>query len=302
MTSNYIIENGIDFYAELYKGLDTTKNNTSTNITENQSQKCCITDADLEEDHLHLECGHKFNYGPLFKEICKQKFSFMTYTFETLDKFSKLLLLWENKKDFIKCPYCRNIQFTLLPPNIKYATKYGVNEPNLSIIDNNCLFPKKTEFNQLINKQKYHFSKLDDKKCYHIHKNGAVCNQTILAKLNAKPETLYCCIIHASSKIEEITYEEKEKKMAEIEKKFQAKKKKTEEKQKKLDEKKKKLEDKKKMFEDKKKILEDKIINNVGFCQVILKTGAKKGSKCGCKIYQDNLCKRHTPKQQTIFV
>ena len=69
-----------------------------------------------------------------------------------------------------------------------------------------------------------------------------------------------------------------------------------------MDEKLKKLEHQKKMFEDKKKILEDKIINNVGFCQVILKTGAKKGSECGSKIHQDNLCKRHTPKQQTIFV
>jgi hypothetical protein len=30
------------------------------------------------------------------------------------------------------------------------------------------------------------------------------------------------------------------------------------------------------------------------FCLEILKTGPNKGNKCGCKIYNDNMCKRHS--------
>ena len=303
MPTNYVIENGIDFYAELYKGLDASSSNT----TEIQTDKCIITDTDLEADHVHLECGHKFNYGPLFKEIRKQKFTFATYTFDSLDKFSKLILSWENKKDFIKCPYCRNVQFTLLPLNIKYDTKCGINEPsNLPTDDINYPFPKKTVFCQLIHKQKYHFSKSDEYKCYHIHKNGAACKNSFLTPLTVNDEPIYSCIVHASSKVDEIVNQEKQKKMAEYEKKYQAKKKKTEEKHKKLDEKKIKLEAKKKILEEKKKKLEDKInnvvINNVEFCQGIYKSGPKKGSVCGCKAYKDNLCKRHLPKQEYIIV
>jgi hypothetical protein len=32
-------------------------------------------------------------------------------------------------------------------------------------------------------------------------------------------------------------------------------------------------------------------------CVQILKTGPKKGTPCGCKIFSDNMCKRHIPKK-----
>jgi hypothetical protein len=38
------------------------------------------------------------------------------------------------------------------------------------------------------------------------------------------------------------------------------------------------------------KIEENKTIEG---CIQILKTGLSKGSNCGCKIFKDNLCKRH---------
>ena len=34
-------------------------------------------------------------------------------------------------------------------------------------------------------------------------------------------------------------------------------------------------------------------INSLNQCSQILKTGQNAGKKCECKIFQDNLCKRH---------
>ena len=33
-------------------------------------------------------------------------------------------------------------------------------------------------------------------------------------------------------------------------------------------------------------------------CVQILKSGPNKGKPCGCKIFTDNMCKRHLPKNQ----
>jgi hypothetical protein len=39
--------------------------------------RCLITDDKLNKDHITLECGHKFNYIPLFKEVLFQKCSLL---------------------------------------------------------------------------------------------------------------------------------------------------------------------------------------------------------------------------------
>jgi len=36
--------------------------------------------------------------------------------------------------------------------------------------------------------------------------------------------------------------------------------------------------------------------NNILLCQEILKSGKNKGSQCGDKIFENNLCKRHNKK------
>jgi hypothetical protein len=38
-------------------------------------------------------------------------------------------------------------------------------------------------------------------------------------------------------------------------------------------------------------------IENQTGCIQILKTGSNKGTPCGCKIFSDNMCKRHIPKK-----
>ena len=45
---------------------------------------------------------------------------------------------------------------------------------------------------------------------------------------------------------------------------------------------------------------ENVVINSL--CQEILKTGENKGTQCGNKSFENNLCKRHTKKQLTTHI
>lgn len=113
---NYIIEGNLDFYNELYKSLDDEDSD--------ENNLCSISGYPLNDTSIKLECGHLFNYIPLYKEIIKQKFTFKTYTNETLSIKNQQKLKLSTKNYYIKCPYCREIQFTLLP----YDEKIGVSE------------------------------------------------------------------------------------------------------------------------------------------------------------------------------
>lgn len=95
--SNYIIEDGLDFFAELKKSLKDEK--------DNQQEVCLLSKQPLLKDETFaLECGHKFNYTFLFKEIKQQKCN----KYHNTD----IIKLGLNQ---IKCPYCRNVQEKLLP-------------------------------------------------------------------------------------------------------------------------------------------------------------------------------------------
>jgi len=118
----YIIEGGIDFYEELYKSLDEPDNN-------NDIETCQITSLPLEERFVTMECNHKFNYVALYTEIYKQKFIFQTYKFSSLTNSDQIKFKDAKKDYFIKCPYCRSIQFTLLPyyDDSALDKRYGIN-------------------------------------------------------------------------------------------------------------------------------------------------------------------------------
>ena len=111
----YIIEGNMDFYEELYKSLD--------DIDEYKNDVCLITNQPLIENYVTLDCKHKFNYIPLYREVIVQKTIGLSpngyYTSHSL------------KRNEIKCPYCRNVQDKLLP-YIEYdgvKKTYGVNYP-----------------------------------------------------------------------------------------------------------------------------------------------------------------------------
>jgi hypothetical protein len=145
--TNYIIEGGIDFYAEINNAISdkqssdkqssdkqsSDKQSSDNQSSDNQSSdnqssdnqssddsKCLITKEPLIHNFITLPCGHKFNYLPLYKEILLQKIN--VSTFETV-----ILLPHE-----IKCPYCRS-KFDRLLPYINYEhveRLKGVNYPD----------------------------------------------------------------------------------------------------------------------------------------------------------------------------
>lgn len=100
----YQTEDGdIDFLSELEK-IDITQSNNT----------CLISGDELLDTHITLNCGHSFNYLPIYNEIIQNKI-----------KNNKLHL----DVDQIQCPYCRQIQDELIPYNslVKCSKKIGVN-------------------------------------------------------------------------------------------------------------------------------------------------------------------------------
>jgi len=85
---------------------------------------CLLTKEALNDIHVTLNCGHKFNYIPLYKEVVIQK----TSAGMTTNGYYNSCTLRLNE---MKCPYCRRVQDKLLPflnyDNIKKLR--GVNAP-----------------------------------------------------------------------------------------------------------------------------------------------------------------------------
>ena len=85
-----------DFYYLLQSELTSTNTNNNDNI-------CLITLENLTSNYITLECGHKFNYMPLYNEVIQQK---------TIYNNLETTILKINE---IKCPYCRTINNKILP-------------------------------------------------------------------------------------------------------------------------------------------------------------------------------------------
>lgn len=306
----YNIEGNINFYDELFKSLDAD--------SDDETNLCQITGFPLDSKSVTLECNHKFNYEPLYKEICRQKYQFFTYDYHTLNKKDQIKVKESNLDYFIKCPYCRNIQFTILPyyEELKLKPKYGIN--SLDPI----LQPKNNKGSNLI-----HYG--DDNYTFHsygkLFKKGQCCFviNTLTNKL---------CTHLYSTQIENT-----DKSFCKYHYKTGVKLLKNEAKQKLLNEKQKQKDEKQRLLDEKNierlakgllplkrlPIVKNKVQNvvqqsqQIGHyvpegeteekmesneetivgCKSILKTGPNKGLECGCKkIYADGLCKRHSLK------
>ena len=79
---------------------------------------CLITNENLKDNNIELNCGHKFNYEALYNEVVYQK-------------TRKLLDNAQLKINEVKCPYCRNVTSKLLPFYRYYPVKQvkGVTYP-----------------------------------------------------------------------------------------------------------------------------------------------------------------------------
>ena len=115
---DYKIDGNIDFYKELQ--------NVEAEDTIPNTPTCLISREPLYGRYVSLECGHSFNYLPLFKDIYnhKKKFNFK----EGRDNQLKL--------HQIRCPYCRHIQNSVMP----YYAEFNVKQHGINII----LPPSKT--------------------------------------------------------------------------------------------------------------------------------------------------------------
>jgi len=166
--TNRIIEDGLDFYAILYGSLDTPPDNTK----DESCSTCLISGLPLTAHAVRLECNHSFNYIQLFQDVANHKRSFNNLETRQL------------KIGEMRCPYCRNIQTTLLPPcpELSLPNTHGVN----------CIIPD-------MEKEK--------EKPLHLHKNigpcqydACQCKTTKLSIVNGK----FYCAEHYSVIYEEL--------------------------------------------------------------------------------------------------
>jgi hypothetical protein len=274
----YNIEGNIDFYEELYKSLD----DVDETVDENE---CLISNLPLTNHHVKLECGHKFNYEPLYNDVVNHKKKYNAMERNILKTFE------------IRCPYCRSVQKNLLPYHNDLGLEkiHGVNYIDELIQIKESTYPS--------NKWEHGVCCFE---CIDCSQNIVLpCKNTQVVLVNPTGKK-YCYqhkYIAQKQYIAKKKLEIKEKQKDErLKKKMEEKKAKDEVKE---NVKKQKLEEKMKLKEEKsnKKIkltnssLNENVVislmNSLIQCNQILKTGQNKGQPCGCKVFKDNLCTRH---------
>ena len=297
--SKYNIEGGVDFFAELYKSLDVEE---SEEKTEEDKNKCLITNQELTDKHVTMDCGHKFNYIPLYNDIMnhKKKFNNMEGTHSKLNA------------NEIRCPYCRKKQKHLLP----YYEELG-----LAKVNGVNFYYNDTKHYDTTSKCEYQYPNLNydpftpesdtnskyipDKCCYFNGSKILVYDINLPEPITYGDDKHYC-YKHKKEMIKLYKLQQKEK---DKEEKKQAK---IVEKQNKLLEKQnakaKEKEEKQKAKVMKKNLAAENIVlgpSNVVIqsgCVHILKMGPNKGNPCGCKIIAGNMCKRHYLMNEKVLI
>jgi hypothetical protein len=163
----YEVEGGIDFFSEL-KQMPAASAASATAAT----PRCLITDEPLRRDHITLQCGHRFNYIPLFKDVLFQKCSLLpknlsasiitTYIKPMLQTASSaasstdssVSVMYNSSYNLettklqyneMKCPYCRSITPNILPyypyPEVS-KVKYVNIPPTMSLPAVSCEYDK----------------------------------------------------------------------------------------------------------------------------------------------------------------
>ena len=184
---------------------------------------------------------------------------------------------------FIKCPYCRNVQFTLLPyyDDLPFAKKYGVNTDDIDFKVIKTFSSYNVSAVHTFTLYGYQFSKGTCCKTNLINGKNVPCWQKYTTPIIAPDNTTKeLCTIHVRPEVKEFKLQIKKKIM---EDKMLAK-----EQAKALKEEKKAL--------NKKNVKEKKttLLCIPCKCSAILKSGLRKGEACGQNALETNLCKRHS--------
>ena len=310
--SKYKIEGGIDFFSELYKSLD-----DEDIENDKYDDLCLITNLPLGDKYIKMDCGHTFNYLPLYLDIKnhKQKFNGMEGSSSRLNR------------NEIRCPYCRKRHNDVLPyyEELGLPKIEGVNyvDPNYKACVNTSSCYKSCQFltpNPNFNPDGPNVVEISSGNagnckfylCFHM---GSKINfQYGVESGENYGDDKYYCWHHKKQMIKKYKTEiankaKEEAKQAKLLAKEQLKKQKEEEKQKAKEEKQKTKEEKQKANGEKKNKKQEQFIENVilgpsfitdlsgneiiSGCIEILKTGNNKGQYCKCKVFKDNICKRH---------
>ena len=124
---NYSVEDDLDIdFFEALKKMQQPLTSHDPHVKGNDNDNdnvCLITDEPLTAFHVRLECGHKFNYEPLYQEALRQKGRMGMHNY-----YEKI------GTHQIKCPYCRSMTNQLLPyignsPHPVIKRLIGVNAP-----------------------------------------------------------------------------------------------------------------------------------------------------------------------------
>lgn len=299
--TKYKIEGGIDFYAELYKLLDDEESEQKLNQDENL---CLITNLPLTDKHVIMDCGHKFNYIPVYKDIINHK-----QKFNGLEGVSGKL-----SKNQIRCPYCRKKQTTLLPyyeelelPKINGVNFYDPNANNSYKGDKCCYKFVNDNFDPTQPESETNSKYLDTPCNYGFASKIQIYNHsTPLVPITYGDDNAYC-YSHKKMMIKYYKAQEKQKikddaKTAKLKEKQEAKLSKELEKQKLKEEKIKEKEANKKNQPDNVVIGLSNVLND-NCCAVIIKSGLNKGKHCGCKIKPGStMCARHLKTTNNIII
>ena len=307
--SNYTIEGNIDFQKELNKLLDED--------SDDEDNLCQITGLQLDDKYITLECKHKFNYKALYTEIYKQRFEFKTYDPNLLTKKDQLKLRDSKLDYFIKCPYCRNIQFTVLPYYKELGLKqiYGINSIDKKIANGDgtmlicsnkpsSLSHSDTSYTFKLYGVSFYFGDC----CEKINNFGDTCKSSYVSTI-PNTQLSYCRYhyreglkkhkIFEKNKINNakvLLKKEKENKLIEMKKQLEEKNIEREKiglpPLKRLPTIKNKVEN---IVEQHHNSIQQYVPEEDNGCNAILKTGPRKGNMCGCKkIMVNGLCKRHS--------
>ena len=133
-------------------------------IPEDDVPRCLITGDPLENNHIQMECGHRFNYVPLYKDLVNHK-----------KKFNRSETVKLNVNE-LRCPYCRSKQRKLLP---YYALPGVFPTHGINCIDESVLLS-------------FHYGSCD----YGNH-TAAGCHETTVIKLPLDGKS-YCLLHHAA--------------------------------------------------------------------------------------------------------
>jgi hypothetical protein len=299
----YVIEGGINFYEELYKSFDEEEADTDAKL--NDENQCQITGLPLTDKFVTMECNHKFNYTALYKDIYNQKFVFRSYTYSSLSDVDKEKFNDAKTDYFIKCPYCRNIQFTMLPyyeDMVGIEKLYGIN--SLIKSENDKQFSIfNVSHNHSYSVYGYTFKKGNCCKVLGIvDGKDILCSSKMTAQVDEMNKSF--CSSHIRVAVREYKLEKIRKEKALKKEEREAQKKQKEEEKEAQKNQFLKIKGALKMLKKVKNVVTSQTIEIPTFegidqvsilCQTILKSGSRKGQKCGNKALKNvpGCCSRH---------